>query len=236
LSDPPKKIALIAGATGLVGARCVARLLAHPAYDRVTVLSRRPLALSHAKLRVELVDFEGLKMSGEDCDDIFCCLGTTIKRAGSRENFRRVDHDFPAALANLGKAAGAQQFLMVSALGADAGSMVFYSRVKGETERDVAAIGLRKTIFMRPSLLLGERGEQRPGERMGIFVGRLIAPLLRGHLRKYRPIQADDVAAAMLYAANHEVSSGPVESDEIARLAELENAQTMKKAGWRRPF
>jgi uncharacterized protein YbjT (DUF2867 family) len=224
LADPQKKRALIAGATGLVGDRCLARLLDHPAYDRVTVLSRRPLALSHAKLHIELVDFDGLQSPGKRCDELFCCLGTTIKKAGSQEAFRRVDHDYPLALAKLGKAAGARQFLLVSALGADAQSSVFYSRVKGETERDIAAIGLPKVIFMRPSILLGERREHRAGERAGIFVGRLIAPLLVGPLRKYRPIHADDVAAAMLYAANHEVRSGPIDSDEIAWLAQQENA------------
>jgi uncharacterized protein YbjT (DUF2867 family) len=218
------KHALLVGASGLVGGRCLARLLDHSAYGRVTVLSRRPLALSHAKLRVELVNFDGLQSLGERCDDIFCCLGTTIRKAGSQEDFRRVDHDYPLALARLGKTAGAQQFLLVSALGADAQSAVFYSRVKGETERDIAAIGLPKVIFLRPSILLGERREHRPGERVGIFVGQLIAPLFVGPLRKYRPIRADDVAAAMLYAANHEVRSGPIDSDEIAFLAQQENA------------
>ena len=113
---------------------------------------------------------------------------------------------------------------MVSSLGADALSSVFYSRVKGETERDIAAIGLQKVIFMRPSILLGERREHRLGERAGVFIGRLIAPLLVGVLRKYRPIPADDVAAEMIYAANHDLVSGPLDSDEIVRLAEQESA------------
>ncbi len=219
------KHAVLAGASGLVGERCLVRLLNHEAYDQVTVFSRRPLALSHAKLRVDLVDFEALKSVGEHCDDVFCCLGTTIGKAGSREAFTRVDHDFPLALAGLGRSAGAQQFLMVSALGADAKSRVFYNRIKGETERDIAALGLPKVIFMRPSILLGERRENRPAEKAGILAGRLIAPLLVGALRKYRPIAADDVAAAMLYAANHDLNSGPVDSDRIVRLALLENAR-----------
>ena len=146
------KYALLAGASGLVGDRCLARLLDHPAYDRVTVLSRRPLARSHAKLHVELVNFDGLQSLGERCDDIFCCLGTTIRKAGSQEVFRRVDHDYPLALARIGKAAGARQFLLVSALGADAQSLVFYSRVKGETENDIAAIGLSKAPRPVPAL------------------------------------------------------------------------------------
>ncbi len=170
------------------------------------------------------MDFDVLRSLGEHFDDLFCCLGTTIRKAGSQEAFKRVDHDYPLALARLGKTVGAQQFLLVSALGADAQSSVFYSRVKGETERDIAAIGLPKVSFMRPSILLGERHERRPGERAGIFVGKLIAPLLLGPLRKYRPIHADDVAAAMLYVANHDVRPGPVDSDQIAWLAQQENA------------
>ncbi len=186
--------------------------------------SRRALPAVHQKLKVELVDFDGIPAAGEPFDEIFCCLGTTIKTAGSQKAFRRVDHDYPLSLASFGKAVGVQQFLMVSALGADVQSAVFYSRVKGETERDIAAIGLQKAVFMRPSILLGERNEQRPGERLGIIAGQLIAPLLLGPLRKYRPIHADDVAAAMLYAANNQVREGPIDSDEIVRLAQQENA------------
>ncbi len=218
------KHAIVAGASGLVGTRCLARLLDHPAYDRVTVYSRRPLARAHVKLRVELVNFDHLQSLEEHCDDIFCCLGTTIRTAGSQAAFRRVDHDYPLALARLGLEAGARQFLMVSSLGADARSTVFYSRVKGETERDIAAIGLSRVVFMRPSLLLGDRHERRPAERVGGFVGSMIAPLLLGPFRRYRPIHADDVAAAMLYAANHDVPAGPVESQEIAMLARQHDA------------
>ena len=221
-----RKTALIAGATGLVGARCLVRLLNHPAYSRVTALTRAPLPIAHERLLVELVDFDRLPALNIVHEDVFCCLGTTIKKAGSQQAFSRVDHDYPLAVAKIGKAAGAQRFLLVSAVGADAQSGVFYSRVKGETERDIAAIGLPKFIAMRPSFLQGERQERRPGEKAGLFIAGLIAPLLLGPLRKYRAVPADDVAAAMIYAANHEVPSGPVDSDEIARLAQLENAST----------
>lgn len=223
-NGPRNKQALLAGATGLVGAHLLTRLLAHPSYSRVEVLVRRELPIHHPKLAARLVDFEHLHVYlGNAADDVFCCLGTTIGKAGSQEAFQRVDHDYPLALANLASAAGAQQFLMVSSLGADAASSVFYSRVKGETERDIAAIGLPKSIFMRPSILRGERQEVRTGEKLGIFVGRVIAPLFIGSLRKYRPIQADHVAAAMVYAANHDFPSGPVESDAIEKLAQLED-------------
>lgn len=218
------KRALLAGATGLVGGHLLTRLLAHPAYSRVEVLVRRALPISDPKLAQRVVDFEHLHASPDiAADDMFCCLGTTIGKAGSQEAFRRVDHDYALALGNLAKSAGARQFLMVSSLGADAKSSVFYSRVKGETERDIVAIGLPKVIFMQPSILLGERQEVRSGEKLAILVGRLIAPILIGPLRKYRPIHADHVAAAMLYAANHDLRSGPVESQAIEKLAQLED-------------
>jgi len=229
LEEPRNKRALIAGATGLVGGHVLTRLLAHPSYSRVEVLVRRELPIRDPKLIQRIVDFEHLD-AGLAADDVFCCLGTTIAKAGSQEAFRRVDHDYPLALARAGMAAGARQFLMVSSLGADARSSVFYLRVKGETERDIAATGLPKVVFMRPSFLFGERLEQRTGERVAAFIGRMIAPLLVGPLRKYGPIHADDVAAAMLYAANQGVRPGPIESDEIAGLARQENAAN-KKAG-----
>jgi uncharacterized protein YbjT (DUF2867 family) len=213
------KHALLAGATGLVGERCLALLLDHPAYAQVTVWSRRPLARAHAKLVVDLVDFDSLPPVPADCTEVFCCLGTTIRKAGTQEAFRRVDHDYPVALATRAKAAGVRQFLMVSSLGAKADSPVFYSRVKGETERDIAAIGLPRYVFLRPSLLLGSRQEQRSGEGMAITAFRWLRPLLVGPLRKYRPAEGDDVAAAMVSAANLDLPSGVIESDRIEQLA-----------------
>ncbi|HVY05725.1 MAG TPA: NAD(P)H-binding protein [Burkholderiales bacterium] len=213
------KHALLAGASGLVGERCLARLLDHADFARVTVWSRRPLASKHAKLTVDLVDFEALPPAPADCTEIFCCLGTTIRKAGTQDAFRRVDHDYPLALAERGEAAGIRQFLMVSALGANAQSSVFYSRVKGETERDIAALGIPRHLFLQPSLLLGERHEQRAGESIAIVASRLLLPFMVGPMRKYRPIDADDVAAVMVHAATHGTPSGAIESDRIAELA-----------------
>jgi uncharacterized protein YbjT (DUF2867 family) len=213
------KRALLAGATGLVGGFCLRRLLADRRYASVTVWSRSPLAVAHPKLTVALIDFSGLPSSPDRFDEVFCCLGTTIRKAGSQAAFRRVDHDYPVALAKVGKAAGAGVFIMISALGADARSSVFYNRIKGEAETDIAAMGLPRAVFLRPSILLGSRKENRPGERIGILAGRLIAPLLVGRMAKYRPIDADAVAAAMISAANDPAIEGAVESDRIARLA-----------------
>ena len=225
------KRVLIAGATGLVGGYVLRRLLAHPSYSRVEILVRRESPIRDPKLTQRIVDFEHLDsgVPGIAPDEVFCCLGTTIRIAGSEEAFRRVDHDYPLALARLGKAVGAGKFLMVSALGADPKSAVFYNRVKGEAEQAVAAIGLPLAYFFRPSLLLGPRAERRPGEQIGTAVGKLIAPLLIARLRKYRPIHADAVAAAMVYVANNDIPGGAIESDEIARFATIAvNTETQR--------
>ena len=130
-----------------------------------------------------------------------------------------MDHDYPLEVARIALQRGAQRFLAVSALGADTRSRVFYNRVKGEMEAEIRALGLPKVWFFRPSLLAGERREPRPGERAGLIVGKLISPLLLGPLRKFRPIAADAVAAAMVYCAVNDVALGVVESDQIAKLA-----------------
>lgn len=212
--------ALLVGATGLVGGFLLARLLAHPQYSNVEVWVRRSLPQRDPKLGQKIVDFSNLPSQQVHADHVFCCLGTTIRKAGSEAAFREVDHDYPLALARLARAGGAKKFLMVSALGADAASSLFYNRVKGEAENAIAALDLPGVWFFRPSLLLGPRAENRPGERIGAVVGKLVAPLLIGGLRKYRPIHADAVAAAMVYAATHDVPPGAIESDLIARLAQ----------------
>ena len=225
MAQTQKKSALIAGATGLIGGYVLRHLLAHPSYARVEILVRRELPIRDPKLTQRIVEFARLDAGapGVAADDVFCCLGTTIRKAGSEEAFRRVDYDYPLALARLAKAVGAGKFLMVSSLGADPKSAVFYNRVKGEVEQAVAASALPAAYFFRPSLLTGPRAENRPAEKVAIAVGKLVAPLLIGRLRKYRPIHADTVAAAMVYVANHEVAAGVIESDAIARLAALES-------------
>jgi len=215
--------AVLVGASGLVGARLLTRLLAHPDYERVTAWVRRPVSLEIHKFAQLVVDFDRLQEHAQQlvADDVYVALGTTIKNAGSQDAFRRVDHDYPLEIARIAVRQGVQRFLMVSALGADAQSRVFYNRVKGEVETDIRAIGLPKVWFFRPSLLVGDRAESRPGERIGVAVGKVIAPLMLGPLRRYRPISVDAVAAAMVYAATRNVQPGVVESEEIARLARL---------------
>ncbi|HYH80265.1 MAG TPA: oxidoreductase [Longimicrobium sp.] len=213
--------ALLLGATGLVGGHCLERLLGDKAWRRVTVLARRPLGRKHPRLTERVGDFERLEEQADAfaADDVFCCLGTTIRQAGSQEAFRRVDHDYVVRAASLAREQGARRFLLVTALGADAGSRVFYNRVKGETERDVSALGFEGVALLRPSLLLGRRSDHRTTEALAQKAAPFLAPLLRGPLRKYRPIAGATVAAAMVRLAREGLSGvRVVESDEITTL------------------
>ena len=198
---PAPRTALLAGASGLVGGHCLRLLLAEPTYGRVIALGRRALPLQHPKLEQKLVDFAHIADLVPRVDDVYCCLGTTIKKAGSQAAFRRVDHDYVVALAQAAKQAGARRFLLVSSLGANSRSRIFYSRVKGEAERDVSAVPFKAVHIFRPSLLLGERAESRPLERLGSVAFGALAPLLAGPLRPYRAIPAETVARAMVRAA-----------------------------------
>lgn len=215
------KTALVAGASGLIGSQLLPLLLASDRYDRVIAVGRRPVPLVHPKLEQRLLDFDRLEDHRLQliADDVFCCLGTTLRQAGSREAFYKVDYLYVVKLAALTAANFASQLLVVSSMGADAGSRVYYSRVKGEMEAAVGQTPFRAIHFFRPSLLLGERPEKRFGEQLGALVLRALRPALRGPLRKYRAIEAATVARAMLHAAEAESSGRQVHSsDAVARL------------------
>ncbi|TRZ68750.1 MAG: NAD-dependent epimerase/dehydratase family protein [Rhodocyclaceae bacterium] len=200
MADQGTKTALVAGATGLVGSRLVELLCADPAWGRVVVLARRKHATAHPKLQALIVDFDHLTEAVlPPIDAAFCCLGTTIKRAGSEAAFRRVDHDYVLAFAERALAAGARQFLLVSALGADARSAVFYNRVKGEAEAAIGALGYASASIFRPSLLAGRRREFRFGERLTLALLRPVRALLPASIR---PIEDVTVARAMLAVAH----------------------------------
>ena len=194
------RTALLAGATGLVGHALLARLLADPAYCRVTVLARRALAgqRADAKLDWREVDFSRLPDPFPAVDDVYIALGTTIGVAGSEAAFRRVDFDAVVDVARAARAAGATRLGAVSALGADAGSRVFYNRVKGETEAALAALGYATLAIARPSLLIGDRAALgQPARRGERFALGLLSPLLKIVPAGMRPIAAAQVAAAL---------------------------------------
>ncbi len=214
--------AIIAGASGLTGSALLKLLLACHHYQRVYTLERRTSAGVSASHHPLIVDFKRLA-SLPACDDAYCCLGTTIKKAGSQDAFRKVDFDYVVNFARAAKASGAKQFLVVSALGASANSGIFYNRVKGEMEEAVAALGFDAVHIFQPSFLLGERAETRVGERIGIRAFNILSPLLIGGARKYRPIAAADVAKVMLRAAlDGKRGVMRLESDAIQRRAKCD--------------
>lgn len=218
------RTAIIAGASGLVGGYCLRRLLASGLHEQVVAFVRGPLNVTHKRLQQRTVDFDRLgRMSAfPRAQDVFCCLGTTMKKAGSEEAFRKVDSEYVVRLAESSIRSGADRFYLVSAVGASPKSRVFYSRVKGEAEEAVGRLGFGALHIFRPSFLVGSRAEKRPGEEFGIAAARLVSGVLFGPARKYRPILADTVARAMVVVAR-EGSPGPhvYNSDEMEGLATL---------------
>lgn len=197
------RTALLVGASGLVGSRCLKVLLARAEYQVVTALVRRPLDIEHPKLVQQVVDFEQLEeRSGLlKADDVYCCLGTTMKKAGSKEAFSRVDHDYPLEIAKLAIKQGARQFLLVSAQGAHTGSRYFYYRVKGRVEEALGKLQIAALHIFRPTLITGRRREFRPGELLVSAISLLMRPVTIGPLRRYRPINASVIAEAMVEVA-----------------------------------
>ncbi|TPP10861.1 NAD(P)H-binding protein [Rhizobium glycinendophyticum] len=190
---------LILGATGLVGSRVLDLALADPRVTSVTAPSRRPLP-RRPGLLAPVVDFEALPQDPSiwTVDAVICALGTTLKTAGSRERFHRVDHDYPVEIAKLVKANGARIFVLNSAKGADVNSLFFYSRVKGETEREIQALGFESTVIVRPGLIDGPRTEPRPLEAWAGRVLSLLKPILP---RSARANPGEAIARVMLDAA-----------------------------------
>jgi uncharacterized protein YbjT (DUF2867 family) len=194
---------VIAGSTGLVGKCLLDRCLEHPEIGVVRTVGRSPGMTQHAKLEEFLVDFDApAAFAGLPTPDVvFCGLGTTLAKAGSREAFRRVDFDYVLALAHWARAAGCPAFHLISAVGADAASPVFYSRVKGEVEREVLALKFPETVIYRPSLLLGARKDRRFAEALAQRTMPLFSPLLVGKLATYKPIAAGQLASTMVRRA-----------------------------------
>ena len=189
------KTAVIVGATGLIGKQLLQLLLQDPHYEKVKAITRKPLDLKHPKLENLVLDFEKLSEADVQSDDVFCCLGTTIRIAKTKEAFRKVDYEYPLELARTSKNQGATQYLLVSALGADKNSGIFYNKVKGELEESISHINFPSVHIFRPSLLLGARTEQRAGEGTATAFFKIFGFLIP---TKYKAIDSGKIARAML--------------------------------------
>lgn len=197
------KVALVAGATGLIGKQLLQLLLADPEYHRVKAVSRHPISGDNPRFENIIADFDALAdlENRLKADVVFCCLGSTMKKAGSKDAFSKVDYVYPLELGKVALAHGASQYLIVSALGADPSSSVFYNKVKGEVERAVSALGYPSVHIFRPSLLLGPREESRAGEDAAKVFYRIFSFLIP---RKYKGIEGVKVARAMVHFAREE--------------------------------
>lgn len=205
-----QKTAWLAGSTGLVGRHLLRSLLDSADFTTVVALVRRPLDWSHPKLHAAVVDFDKLDegTSLPTPTAVFCSLGTTIKKAGSKEAFRKVDYEYPLRLAKLARQAGAPEFSIVTSVDADPKSRNFYLRTKGELEEAIGKLGFPALRIYRPSFLAGDREETRAGESIGIAIASALSFALVGPLKKYRVIDASDVALAMVIASGKGRTNG----------------------------
>ncbi|MBN2610937.1 MAG: NAD(P)H-binding protein [Bacteroidales bacterium] len=212
-----KRTAIVFGATGLVGSYLLDELVKTEIYERILVFSRKNLDIQNSKVDVvvhNLVNIDEIENQIRG-NDLFCCLGTTIKKAGSQEVFKKVDLRLPAGIARIAFANGVKNFAVVSSIGAKATVKNFYLSVKGLMEQEIMKYPFENLIILRPSLLLGERKEFRFGEGLAKFFMPLFSPLLRGKYRKYRPVHGRDVAKAMINLVLFPRKQTIFESDEI---------------------
>jgi len=222
-SSNVKKTALVFGGNGLVGEQLVRLLLKDPHYGTIKVFGRHHPDIPYGNFDFFSVDplKPGEYVTELEGDDIFVCLGTIIKKAKTRENFRKVDFQMPVEIAKTGIQNGVSNFLVISSIGADATSSNFYLRTKGEMEDAIRQFKFRKIAVLRPSMLLGKRKEFRLGEQVGKVLMQLTGYMLWGSLRKYRGIQARDVALSMIRIANQPFDEVVFTSDKLADIARV---------------
>ena len=197
-----KKTALLLGSTGLIGGHVLELLLADEAFEKVVSFARKPLPIKHPKLEQRVVDFDNPQSYEQFVkgDVIFCCLGTTIKTAGSQAAFKKVDYEYPLEFAKAAKQNGVSHYLIISSIGATTNTSNFYLKTKGEIESELTKLNFQSLTILRPSMLLGNRKEFRMGEAIGKVVMTLLSFLFVGPLKKYKAIHAKVVANAMLIA------------------------------------
>lgn len=228
MNNTTSKVALLAGATGLIGNEVLHLLLNDESYSNVIVITRKPLPISHPKAKNIVIDFDKLhelKLHIQNVDDVFCCLGTTMAIAGSKGAFYKVDFTYCYELAKVSLQMNAKQFLIISAMGSNIKSSIYYNRVKGEIENKLKELPFESLKILQPSMLLGNRKERRPGELGAKRLFKVLAFIFVGSLKKYKAIEASDVAKAMVSIAK--MNSKGVEtfqSDKLQSLADSSNS------------
>ncbi len=218
------KTAIILGATGLTGNILVKKLLVDNRYSNIKIFTRKPLRLENPKVTEILCDLLDIDSYKENFygDEVFCCIGTTTKKTPNKELYKKIDFGIPVNSAALCKQNGIDTFLVMSSMGANARSSIFYNRTKGEMEAGVLHQNIKNTYILRPSIIFGNRDEKRLGEKIGIILMKILQPLLIGSLRKYRGIKAEDIAKAMIRLANNGDDKQIILSDEIQRISNIE--------------
>ena len=214
------KKALLFGASGLVGNHLLNQLIKDTNYSKIKLFVRSVTEIIDPKVEIIKTDFNNLQNHKEDVkgDDCFFCIGTTKQNSSNKDEYRRVELDIPKEIAKIAKSNLANSFIFVSALYANPKSSGDYVRFKGLAEEELKRLDFPKLAIMRPSFLMGDRKEKRVGEKIGIFVFKLLSPLLLGPIKKMRPIHSEKVAKAMIKAANENLEKNIFESNEIAEL------------------
>ena len=214
------KTALLFGASGLVGSHLLNQLIKDTNYSKIKLFVRSVTEIIDPKVEIIKIDFNNLQNHKEDVkgDDCFFCIGTTKQNSSNKDGYRRVELDIPKEIAKIAKLNLVNSFIFVSAIYANPNSSGDYVRFKGLVEEELKRLNFPKLALMRPSFLMGDRKEKRVGEKIGIFVFKLLSPLLLGPIKKMRPIHSETVAKAMIKAANENLEKNIFESNEIAEL------------------
>ena len=218
-----KKTAIIIGATGLTGSILLEKLINDDSYDSIKLFSRSKMDGLPSKVTQFIGNLLELENFKEDftASEVFCCIGTTSRKTPDKTMYKNIDYGIPVSAAKLAQENNIDTFLVVSALGANAKSTVFYNKTKGEMERDVLAQNIPNTYILQPSIIAGNRKETRIGEKIGLTIFKLFQPLMIGKLKKYRITKAEDIAQAMINLANSTSTKTIITSASIKLLAKV---------------
>ena len=214
------KIALLFGSSGLIGGHLLNKLIQNNDYNKIKIFVRTEPEIKDSKIEIIKADFNNLKNHIEDIkgDDCFFCIGTTKQNSPDKNQYKRIERDLPVEIAQIAKANSINSFVYVSSGFADPKNSGAYLRYKGEVEEELKKLNFTKLVIMRPSILMGNRKEKRFGEKIGIFLFKLLSPLFLGPLKKMKPIHSEKVAKAMIKVANEDIQQSVFESNEIANL------------------